>query len=322
MASSSLTLPVGGGMLFVYRWEPEAAPKAIVLIAHGMAEHAGRYERVAGALNAAGYAVYAPDHRGHGRTAQDDAALGWAGPDGWNGMVADLERVAETARAEHPGIPVFVFGHSMGSTLVQRFIQLRGNDVAGAVLSGTYASIAGLPLLALVAGLLARGGGARKPSPLLKKTFADFNKPFAPGATGFEWLSRDADEVRKYVDDPRCGFVVSNGFVADMARFYRELWRPASEAKIPRTLPVLIFSGEHDPVGASMAGPNALAERYRAHGMTDVTVRGYPEARHETLNETNRDEVTRDAIAWLDARLVCGTVVPASGYCPPSPNAD
>ncbi len=303
MESAAFTLPSDNAEVFVRRWEPAREAKAAVVIAHGMAEHAGRYARFAAALNDAAYAAYAPDHRGHGRTAAGDADLGWAGADGWNAMVRDYARVVATAREQHPKRPVFAFGHSMGSTLVQRFIQLHGAEVAGAVLSGTYASVAGLPILAVIAGLMARGGGARKPSPLLKKTFADFNKRFAPGATGFEWLSRDEAEVRAYVDDSRCGFIVSNGFVADMARFYRELWKPANEARIPHDLPVLIFSGEHDPVGGAMREPNALAARYRAHGMTDVTVKGYPGARHETLNETNRDEVMRDVIAWLDARV-------------------
>ncbi len=237
MERPSFTLPGDGGSVFVYRWEPAGEAKAVVVIVHGMAEHAGRYARFAAALDAAGYAAYAADHRGHGRTPASDADLGWAGPDGWNGMVRDLERVVATAREEHPRRPVFVFGHSMGSTLVQRYIQLHGGEIAGALLSGTYASVAGLPVLAVMAGLMARGGGARKPSRLLKKTFADFNKPFAPGATGFEWLSRDEAEVRAYVDDPRCGFVVSNGFVADMARFYRELWKPATRRRSRASCP-------------------------------------------------------------------------------------
>ena len=302
MRSDSFALPADGTSVFVYRWLPDGDVKAIVLIAHGMAEHAGRYARFAQALTEAGYAVYAPDHRGHGRSVRDETELGIAGPDGWNGMVRDLQRVADTARADHPGRPLFLFGHSMGSTLVQRYVELHGATLAGAVLSGTYASVSGLPVLSALAGVLARAGGARNPSPLLKKAFADFNKPFA-GETGFEWLSRDTNEVRKYVDDPRCGFPVSNGFVADMARFYRDVWDPANEAKIPPDLPVLMISGEHDVVGKVMAEPNALAARYRANGMTDVTVKGYPEARHETLNEINRDEVTRDVLAWLDARF-------------------
>jgi alpha-beta hydrolase superfamily lysophospholipase len=301
MRADSFTVPAGETHVFVYRWTPDDAAKAVVVVAHGMAEHAGRYARFAQALTAAGYAVYAPDHRGHGRSVRSDDELGIAGPDGWNGMVRDLERVVAAAREEHPARPAFLFGHSMGSTLVQRFIELHADTLAGAILSGTYASVPALPVLLLIAPALARGAGARKPSPLLKKAFRDFNAPFA-GATGFEWLSRDASEVRAYVDDPRCGFAVSNGFVADMARFYRNVWNPKNEAKIPRALPVLIFSGQYDPVGDVMAQPNALAARYRANGMTDVTVKGYPEARHETLNETNRDEVTRDVLAWLDAR--------------------
>ncbi|GAC1571865.1 MAG: alpha/beta hydrolase [Candidatus Elarobacter sp.] len=286
-----------------YRWLPAGRVKAAVTIAHGMAEHAGRYARFAAALNAAGYAVYAPDHRGHGRTAGDDALLGWAGPDGWNGMVRDCERVAALAREEQRGAPIFAFGHSMGSILTQRLIQVRGADFAGAILSGTTGSAPNLALAIPVAQVAALGPGARKPSALLKQMFADFNKPFAPQRTGFEWLSRDDAEVQKYVDDPRCGFAFSNRALVDTLKGWREVWKPENERLVPHRLPVLLFSGELDPVGRNTAGVTELADRYRALGVEDVRVVFYPGARHETLNESNREDVQRDVVAWLDEHL-------------------
>ena len=291
-----------GGDVVVRRWLPAGAVKASVLIAHGMAEHAARYGRFAAALNEAGYAVYAPDHRGHGDTAGSPEGLGWAGPDGWNGMVRDVARLADIVREEQPHAPLFAFGHSMGSILIQRFVQLHGDALAGAILSGTTGSAPNLALAIPVAQLAALGPGARKPSPLLKKMFADFNKPFAPQRTGFEWLSRDEAEVQQYVDDPRCGFAFSNRFLLDTLKGWREVWATENERCVPRDLPLLLFSGELDPVGRNTAGVSELAERYRSLGLDDVTVVFYPGARHETLNETNRDDVQRDVVRWLDAR--------------------
>jgi alpha-beta hydrolase superfamily lysophospholipase len=278
---------------------PDAAPKAAVVIAHGMAEHAARYGRFADALAARGYAVYAPDHRGHGRTAGGDVKLGWAGNDGWNGMLRDLDRLTALVAERHAGAPVVLFGHSMGSVLAQRFAQLHGERLAGLILSGTFGGAPNIGAGIAAASMLRLLRGDRAPSPLQRTMFAGFNKAFAPQRTGFEWLSRDEAEVQKYADDPRCGFTFSNRLLLDMLRGYAETWKPANERSIPVTLPVLFFSGARDPVGGNTRAVTALAERYRALGLRDVQVMFYPDARHEMLNETNRDEVVRDVVAWL-----------------------
>jgi alpha-beta hydrolase superfamily lysophospholipase len=282
---------------------PNGTLKAVVVVAHGMAEHAARYGRFADALAAGGYAVYAPDHRGHGRTAGGDENLGWAGPDGWNAMLRDLDRLTVLTGERHPGALLILFGHSMGSVLAQRFAQLHGERLAGLILSGTFGAAPniGAGIAAASAARLLRGD--RAPSPLQRTMFAGFNKPFAPGRTGFEWLSRDDAEVQKYADDPRCGFTFSNRLLVDMLRGYVEAWKPANERSIPAALPVLLFSGALDPVGADTRAVTALAERYRALGVRDVQTKFYEGARHETLNETNRDEVVRDVLAWLDAHV-------------------
>ncbi len=305
-----MTEPAGGASAFTFASEgndvvvdrtlPDGAPKAVVLIAHGMAEHAARYARFAGELAARGYAVYAPDQRGHGRTAGRDDRLGWAGEDGWNGMLRDLARLAELVREAHPGAPLILFGHSMGSVLAQRFAQLHGADLRGLILSGTFGSAPNIRAGIAAAQVVALARGGRAASPLQSAMFAGFNKAFA-GRPGFEWLSRDEAEVRKYVDDPRCGFTFSNRLLLDMLRGYAQTWRPRNELALPRDLPVLLFSGELDPVGRNTAAVNELADRYRALGLRDVHVTFYPGGRHEMLNETNRDEVVRDVVAWLDA---------------------
>jgi alpha-beta hydrolase superfamily lysophospholipase len=298
---STFRLSSDGVDLVVDRRLPVGTPRAALVIAHGMAEHALRYRRFAGELVERGYALYAPDLRGHGRTAADDANLGWGGGDGWNAMLRDLQRLAERVRAEQPNVPLVLFGHSMGSVLAQRYAELHGDELAGLILSGSFGSAPniGAGIAAAHAVRLARGD--RAPSPLQRTMFADFNKPF-PQNTGFEWLSRDDAEVRKYVDDPRCGFTFSNRLMLDMLRGYVETWKRENERLIPVRLPVLLFSGELDPVGRRTESVSALAARYRAIGLTDVEVVFYPGARHEMLNETNRDEVVHDVLTWLDAR--------------------
>jgi alpha-beta hydrolase superfamily lysophospholipase len=282
---------------------PPNAPSAIVIVAHGMAEHAARYGRFAEALAAAGYAAYVPDHRGHGRTAGGDDRLGWAGKDGWNGMVRDLERLASLAAERHPGAPLFLFGHSMGSVLAQRFAQLHGARLAGLILSGTFGGAPNIGAGIAAANALRLLRGDRAPSALQRTMFAGFNKAFAPHRTGFEWLSRDDAEVQRYADDPRCGFTFSNRLLVDVLRGYVETWQPDNERRIPAALPVLFFSGALDPVGANTQAVSALAERYRALGVRDVQVTFYPGGRHEMLNEVNRDEVVRDVLAWLGAHV-------------------
>jgi alpha-beta hydrolase superfamily lysophospholipase len=299
-ATSAFELVTDGGRVVVHRTQPDAGANASVIVVHGMAEHAARYARFATELAAAGYAVYAPDHRGHGMTAA--GRYGVAGRDAWNGILRDLDVLAARASEETGGAPQFVFGHSMGSVLAQRFVQVHGARLAGMVLSGTTGSSPGLGAGVAAARVVRALRGEDAPSPLQARIFASFNAGF-PARTGFEWLTRDEAAVQAYVDDERCGFTFSNALLHDMLRGYAETWRRAGERRIPRDLPVLMIAGERDPVGRATAGVVELAERYRALGLRDVEVRVYPDARHELLNETNRDEVVRDVIAWLDVRL-------------------
>jgi alpha-beta hydrolase superfamily lysophospholipase len=299
---STFTQSNDGFDVVVDRYLPCGRVRGAIIIAHGMAEHAARYHRFAGELAERAYAVYAPDYRGHGRTAGPVENLGWAGTDGWNGTLRDLHLLADRVRQEQPGIPLVMFGHSMGSVIAQRFAQLHGDELTGLILSGTFGSAPniGAGIAAAQAVRLLRGD--RAPSPLQRTMFADFNKAFS-AQPGFEWLSRDEAEVRKYVDDPRCGFTFSNRTLLETLRGYVETWKRENERRIPIELPVLLFSGAVDPVGRNTQAVSELTERYRALGLTDVHTMFYPDGRHEMLNETNRDEVVRDVLDWLDARL-------------------
>jgi alpha-beta hydrolase superfamily lysophospholipase len=292
-----------GPEIFVYKWAPDAGikPKAVVQIAHGAAEHALRYERFAGYLTKAGYVVYANDHRGHGKTAGDLKKAGIAGLDAWNGIMRDMHQLSDIIREEYPGLPFIFFGHSLGSLIAQNYIQNWGNDLKGAVLTGTFGSLGGDPsAIVAMCEQEVQANGDNAPSQVFMGTFANFNQPFQPAKTGFEWLSRDEAEVQKYVDDPWCGFPFSNRFVIDFFKGAAQIWSPENEARIPKDLPLFVASGELDPAGGNGVSVNELVDRYRANGMTDIQVKFYPQARHEILNETNRDEVQQDIRNWMD----------------------
>jgi alpha-beta hydrolase superfamily lysophospholipase len=292
--------------LFVYRWLPDKGvkKKAIVHLTHGMAEHAGRYARLAEALTGAGYAVYADDHRGHGQTAPPNE-LGWMGKGGFRQSVHDIAQLLVMEKAEQPGLPAVIFGHSMGSFFAQAFLIESGASVRAAVLSGT----GGRPSLIASAGRLvarlerARLGPQGKSSLLNALSFGAFNKAFRPNRTAFDWLSRDPAEVDKYVADPFCGFVVSTQLWVDFLDGIAEICRAERQARVPRDVPIYVFCGSEDPVGEKTKSVKQLLEAYGRAGVRDVTHKFYQGARHETLNETNREEVMRDLIAWLDAHV-------------------
>jgi alpha-beta hydrolase superfamily lysophospholipase len=294
-----------GFNIFVYRWAPPAgvAAKAVVQIAHGAAEHALRYERVARFLNQEGYVVYANDHRGHWKTAESLDKAGICGPDGWNGIVKDAKQLTDRIKVENPGMPVFLFGHSMGSMVAQQYIQNWGNELRGVVLCGsTGLSLVGPEVLPL-AEQAAKGEATDQPSPIFAGLFASVNAPFEPTKTPFDWLSRDESEVKKYIDDPWCGFPFTNGMTYEFVKGMVNLFNPANEARIPKDLPVYIISGELDPIGANN-GARILADRYQKQlGIRDVCLNIYPGARHEILNETNREQVQLDLLYWLDERV-------------------
>ncbi len=308
MRSESFTLTSHDGTeLFVRRWLPDDEPSAVVQVAHGMAEHSGRYERFAQALTDAGYAVYADDHRGHGQTTGEVGFFAETG--GWGKVVEDLASVTQRIREEAPECPVVLFGHSMGSFMARAYAARHGRDLAGLVVCGT----AGDPGLlgkvgAGVAALECRVRGARHTSTLMNTlTFGQYNAQFKPKRTDFDWLSRDDAEVDKYIADPQCGAVFTAGFFRDLLHGLQQIQRDDLVAEMPKDLPVLMISGTKDPVGGKDAdGVQAVAAQLRRCGVQDVTLKLYSGARHELLNETNRDEVTADVLVWLGRSVSTG----------------
>jgi alpha-beta hydrolase superfamily lysophospholipase len=296
-----------GAKLFVHVWEPDAAtPRAVVQIAHGMAEHGGRYGRVAERLTAAGYVVYASDHRGHGRTAPGREHFGYfADRDGFTRAVDDLRALSAKIRDEQPGLPLFVLGHSMGSMLVRQYMFDGADQLAGVVLSGFSGRSSELARLGKLLGSLERlRVGPRKTSKILQlASVGAYNLGIKPRRTSYDWLSRDAEEVDKYIADPLCGFELTVQGWLDVYSGILEIEREDKIAQLPKTLPLYLFAGSHDPVGGQTRGGRWLSQALQRAGMQDVTVRYYPDARHEMLNEQNRDEVERDLLAWLDGVL-------------------
>jgi alpha-beta hydrolase superfamily lysophospholipase len=301
--------------IYVHRWLPSGPAKAVIQVVHGLAEHAGRYSRVAAALNALGYAVYASDLRGHGKTAKSQEDLGFfAAKDGWRKCLDDLWQVNRNAASAHPGLPIVLMGHSMGATFARQFIAEHGDSLSGVILSGSSGQPNALAQSGrLTARLECLRLGQRGKSKLIQSlTFDAFNKRFEPGRTRFDWLSRDPAEVDKYVADPLCGFAASTQLWIDMLDAWAAIARSCD--RVPRNLPIYVISGTHDPVSAGAKALTPMLEQFRAAGLK-LESKFYPEARHELLNETNRDEVTADLIRWL------GTVVdgfPATGRAVPS----
>ena len=274
------------------RWWRVEQPQGLVLLSHGASEHSGRYDRFARALNDAGFAAVALDHRGHGRTGGSGGPA-LTGPGGGTAVVGDLHELRAAAAAEvGEGVPVFLFGHSMGALIGLAYLTRHAGDLAGGVLCGFPADPGGTAALGELLQGMAEAGMRDQPFDLLTQN----NAPFEPARTPYDWLSRDPDEVDRYVADPLCGDgnPLTYGYVLDLL----EVVGPAAERLGSISCPVLVIAGEQDPAAGMGAHATALGEALAAAGV-DVEVTVYPGARHELLNETNRDEVTADVVAWL-----------------------
>lgn len=274
------------------RWWPVDQPHGLVLISHGASEHSGRYDRFARALNDAGFAAVALDHRGHGRTGASTGP-GVMGDGGGKALVDDLHELRAAAEASTVNVPVFLFGHSMGTFIGLAYLVHHSSGLAGSVLCGMPGNPDDAAALGPALQGLADAGMRDAPAADL---LGQYNAPFEPARTPYDWLSRDPAEVDKYVDDPLCGDdnPLTYGYVIDMF----EVLAPAFEQLDAISCPVFVIAGDQDPSGAMGANPKALANALEGAGV-DVDLKLYAGARHELLNETNRDDVTADIVGWL-----------------------
>jgi alpha-beta hydrolase superfamily lysophospholipase len=270
-----------GMRISAYRWTAKSPATAVLQISHGMGEHALRYREPLQPLIEAGIAVYANDHRGHGFTATRES-LGEFGPGGFSAVVDDMAALSRIARREHPGKKLILLGHSMGSFALQIYLLTHSGLIDGAVLSGS-AALDMLP-----------------PSDPSANALEAFNKPFEPARTPFDWLSRDEDEVDKYVFDPLCGFSATPASMQSIFAAAAALFAPDALKRIRSDLPIYLIAGDKDPLNGGLAFLTPLVERYRAAGVKDVTHDFYPGGRHEMLNETNRAEVVANLRRFVE----------------------
>jgi len=295
------TAAADGVRLAERRWTPDGAVRGTVQLVHGLSEHAGRYQRLARALAAQGLAVAALDQRGHGRTAESTGPGGFGEGATSDAVLDDVRDLGQRLAADHPGVPAFLLGHSLGSAVALASAERDGAGLAGLVLSGPIGVSPGFAEVVPQLQAAVAGGMGDQPMDAL----GAFNAPFEPARTPFDWLTRDADEVDAYVADPLCGddFPPTYRYGAGMFELVTRVATPEGVAGLPDGLPVLLLAGQRDPVGGvDAAQVTALADLLRDRGLP-VELRVYPDARHEVFNEINRDEVTGDLLAWLGARL-------------------
>lgn len=264
-----------GAGLAGFVWRGAARPKAVLQLAHGAGEHAGRYREPMAPIVEAGYIIYTADHRGHGLTS-GMTSLGDFGPGGAPAAVDDMAVLSRQARAENPDLPLILMGHSMGAMFAQAYILDHSGLIDALVLSGTTGP-----------GPRPAGGP---------------NSGYANPRTEYDWLSRDEAEVDKYIADPFCGIRFTPDSMASFMALRERDMGPEALAKVKAGLPTYVFVGDEDPINRKLEGLTPLVEAYRAAGLK-VDLKVYPGGRHEMLNETNRAEVVRDLLAWLDTTV-------------------
>lgn len=296
-----------GVEIHAYKWFNESIrAKGVVQIAHGMAEHALRYEPFSQFLTSNGYIVYANDHRGHGRTYKSNVDKGFlAKNNGFELATKDLTTLTEVIQQQHRHLPLFLLGHSFGSFLVRRYIQLFPTDLAGVLISGTGGDPKLIGKIGLsLAKLEKKIKGPQKESPLMDKLiFGSYNKKISPKRTNYDFLTRDERVVDDYITDENCGFICKTSFYVDLLEGLIKIHRNEEVTKTPKQLPIFLFAGDADPVGDYGKGVQAVYEQLLQHDCAQVSIKLYENGRHEMLNETNKEEVYNDILNWMNTIL-------------------
>jgi alpha-beta hydrolase superfamily lysophospholipase len=297
-----------GESIFYYKWKANTSSrfKGIVQISHGVGEHAGRYQRIANKLQKQGYEVYANDHRAHGRSVKSKELMGfYSGHNYFEDAVEDMRQLTKIIKKEHPYQKITLFGHSMGSLLSRQYVTRYGNDLHALILSGTASFMKGLGTIGLVgANVIKVFNGRTKKNELLKSLFfSEFNKKFKPNKTSLDWISSDEKQVAIFEADPYRVEDFSLSVFLDIVKASKQLNKQQTFNATPKNLPILIFSGDKDPVGEMGKGLKRVLKQYKKAGMNDVTLKLYKGGRHEMLNEVNKEEVTHDLVSWLNEKI-------------------
>lgn len=295
----------GAGKIHTCCWMPEGAPKGIVQIVHGIAEFVQCYDDFAKYLNAQGYIVVAEDHMGHGQSLEDGGIRGYF-HGGWFCGVEDTYRLMKDTMEKYPDLPYILFGHSMGSFMARTILaKYPDSGIRGCVICGTgWQPRAALPALIKVVEGICKKTGETKPSEQLQKmVFGGYNKRIADPRTASDWLTRDESIVDAYVADPLCGFTPACGLLRDMMKGIYYVEQPKNLRQMKKHLPVLFIAGEEDPVGPYGKGVVRAAKEFEKAGMVRVSMKLYPQCRHEILNELNKQEVYEDIHRWIETCL-------------------
>lgn len=285
---------------------PDGKPRAVVQIAHGIAEHIDRYRPFMEFLADNGFVAAGNDHLGHGKSIRVPEEQGFfAEKDGWWRVVDDMDKLHDIMSKEYPELPYVLFGHSMGSFLTRTYLIKHPDKYDGVILSGTGHQSPALVLGGNVAAsVMAKLNGAMGDGTKLDLlAFGSYLIKIENPRTKFDWLSRDAEQVDKYIADPLCGFVGKIGLYRDMMQGIKFITDKKNIAQMNKEKPVYFMSGDGDPVGDYGKGVERAYKAFCDAGLHDVFMRLYPGGRHEMLNETNKEQVYQDILNWLNEKI-------------------
>lgn len=286
-------------------YTPEGEPKAIVQIAHGMAEHFGRYHAFAEYLVREGFVVCGNDHLGHGETAPGPEDFGYFGEkNGWINMMDDLHLLTLKMKQRYGDLPYFLIGHSMGSLLARAYLTYYGKELSGTVLIGTSgdnpAAKAALPLINLISSMK---GDRHRSGLIYYLAFGNYNKRYEKGSRKLAWMSQDNEVLDAFRADPKCNFILTVAGFRDLMKVLLYVSRKNWAAEVPQKLPVILLSGDMDPVGGFGEGTRQVFKQLQMAKIEDLSLKLYPGLRHEILNEPGNEQIYKDILEWLQKHI-------------------
>ena len=276
-------------------------PVGIIQLAHGMQDYVLRYEKLAHVFNDLGFVFAGNNHLGHGETARSREDFGFfASKDGVDALLLDMKKTNELLKNDYPGIPVIMLGHSMGSFLARLYTALFPETVSGLIIHGTGGKNPLAPLGKVIATVIKKIYGERHKSKLITKmAFGSYNKKFPKEEGRHAWLTRDLNLVSGRDSDGFQNFGFTVSAYSDLFDMLIKCNKPEWFESYPKNMPTLVISGDADPVGNYGKGPRYVYEKLKGAGVTNIELKLYEGARHELFNETNREEVYKDLIAWV-----------------------